>query len=78
MSSLKEVIKEITAIDRNLMKNTQTRLDNLTKPLGSLGRLEELAKQIVGITGKENPVLKNKVIFNQRASGSNCLTPFLI
>jgi len=63
MSSLKEVIKEITAIDRNLMKNTQTRLDNLTKPQGSLGRLEEIAKLIVGITGKENPSLKNKVIF---------------
>lgn len=39
------------------------RLDNLTKPQGSLGRLEELAKQICGITGKENPRLNNKVIF---------------
>ncbi|MBU1869615.1 MAG: nicotinate-nucleotide--dimethylbenzimidazole phosphoribosyltransferase, partial [Candidatus Omnitrophica bacterium] len=38
-----------------------------TKPLGSLGRLEELAKQIAGITGKENPALKNKVIFTLAA-----------
>ncbi len=63
MDKLKETIKNITAIDRKLMDLTQERLDNLTKPLGSLGRLEELAKLIVGITGKENPELKNKVIF---------------
>jgi len=45
------------------MEKTQIRLDNLTKPQGSLGRLEELAKGVVGITKKENPSLKNKVIF---------------
>ncbi|MCX5703942.1 MAG: nicotinate-nucleotide--dimethylbenzimidazole phosphoribosyltransferase, partial [Candidatus Omnitrophica bacterium] len=38
-----------------------------TKPQGSLGRLEELAKLIVGITGLENPCLKNKVIFTLAA-----------
>ncbi len=45
------------------MLKTQKRLDNLTKPINSLGRLEELAKLIVGISGKENPEIKNKVIF---------------
>ena len=45
------------------MQKAQLRLDNLTKPLGSLGRLEELAKLIVGITAKDNPELRNKVIF---------------
>lgn len=63
MEKLKEVIKNITRIDDRLTKLAGERLDNLTKPLGSLGRLEELAKQIVGISAKENPELKDKVIF---------------
>jgi len=45
------------------MKKAQERLDNLTKPQGSLGKLEGLAKQVVGITGKIAPNFKNKVIF---------------
>ena len=46
-----------------MAEKTQKRLDDLTKPQGSLGRLEELAKQVVGITGNDVPSLKNKVIF---------------
>ena len=63
MKKITETIKNITPLDYKLMEKTQARLDNLTKPLGSLGRLEELAKQICGITGKAEPLLKNKVIF---------------
>jgi len=63
MQKINETIGKINPIDQNLLKKTQDRLDNLTKPLGSLGRLEELAKIIVGITQKENPEFKNKVIF---------------
>jgi nicotinate-nucleotide--dimethylbenzimidazole phosphoribosyltransferase len=60
---LQETINKIEEIDYSLAEKTQKRLDNLTKPQGSLGRLEELAKQIVEITKKENPVIKNKVVF---------------
>ncbi|MBU1853753.1 MAG: nicotinate-nucleotide--dimethylbenzimidazole phosphoribosyltransferase [Candidatus Omnitrophica bacterium] len=63
MKKIKETIAKIDGLDRNLMKKAQERLDNLTKPQGSLGRLEELAKLIVGITRNEKPLLKNKVIF---------------
>lgn len=63
MNKINKTVKSITQLDNKLMDFTQDRLNNLTKPLGSLGRLEELAKLIVGITGKENPQLKNKVIF---------------
>jgi nicotinate-nucleotide--dimethylbenzimidazole phosphoribosyltransferase len=63
MKKINNVVENITEPDRKLMEDAQLRLDNLTKPLGSLGRLEELAKQIVGITGKQSPELKNKVIF---------------
>ncbi len=67
MDKIKKTIAKIEKIDYSLVKKTQNRLDNLTKPQGSLGKLEELAKLIVGITGKENPILKNKVIFTLAA-----------
>ncbi len=63
MDKLKETLKNLTEVDRKLMDLTQERLNNLTKPLGSLGKLEELAKIIVGITAKADPEFKNKVIF---------------
>ena len=63
MGRVEEIIKRIKPMNEELMKETQKRLDNLTKPKGSLGRLEELAKKVVGITGEKDPTLKNKVIF---------------
>ena len=63
MQKIKEVIDKIEKIDYSLAKTTQKRLDNLTKPQGSLGRLEEIAKRMVEITKNENPPIKNKVIF---------------
>ncbi len=39
------------------------RLDQLTKPPGSLGRLEELAVRLSGITGMCPPPLRDPVIF---------------
>ncbi|MBI5555289.1 MAG: nicotinate-nucleotide--dimethylbenzimidazole phosphoribosyltransferase [Elusimicrobia bacterium] len=53
--------------DYSLMHRAQQKLDHLTKPPGSLGRLEELAKQVVGITRKESPEFKNKIIFTLAA-----------
>ncbi|MBU2102176.1 MAG: nicotinate-nucleotide--dimethylbenzimidazole phosphoribosyltransferase [Candidatus Omnitrophota bacterium] len=63
MKLLNETLSKIEKINNSLSKETQGRLDNLTKPQGSLGRLEDLAKQIVEITEAKNPKLKNKVIF---------------
>ena len=63
MERLDEIIKRIEKIDYSLEEETQKRLDNLTKPQGSLGRLEELAKRIVAITRNPTPPVKNKVIF---------------
>lgn len=62
MKKFEAAIKKIEPINTYLMERTQKRLDNLTKPLGSLGRLEELAKLIVCITGKEQPKIKHKII----------------
>ncbi len=63
MQKLRKTIEAIERVDFSLGKKMQTRLDNLTKPRGSLGRLEELAREVVEITRDKNPSLKNKVIF---------------
>lgn len=63
MEKILSIIQSIIGVDKKLVEKTQARLDNLTKPLGSLGRLEEIAKLVVGISGKESPKLENKVIF---------------
>ena len=63
MQRLNETIGRIETIDPSLTARTQDRLDHLTKPHGSLGRLESLAKQIVGITRCDAPRTANKVIF---------------
>jgi len=62
MNRLASIIKRIQPIDRGLMEEAQKRLDSLTKPQGSLGRLEELAKKVVGITGERRPSVDQKVI----------------
>jgi nicotinate-nucleotide--dimethylbenzimidazole phosphoribosyltransferase len=67
MQLLKNTISNIGKLDYAIMENVQKRLDNLTKPLGSLGRLEELAKHLAGITTNEKPCVKNKVIFTLAA-----------
>ncbi|MBI5776586.1 MAG: nicotinate-nucleotide--dimethylbenzimidazole phosphoribosyltransferase [Nitrospirae bacterium] len=61
--SLKEIISRIQPPDRRLLAQAQARLDRLTKPLGSLGRLEELAAQYVMITGEMKPTIPRGVVF---------------
>lgn len=61
--SLQEVLSRIQPLDTALRKQAQARLDRLTKPLGSLGRLEELAAQYVAITGEMKPTIPRGVVF---------------
>jgi nicotinate-nucleotide--dimethylbenzimidazole phosphoribosyltransferase len=63
MKKIKEIISKIKPIDKEAMKKARERLDSLTKPLGSLGKLEEIAERISGIRGQLTPVIKQKVIF---------------
>jgi nicotinate-nucleotide--dimethylbenzimidazole phosphoribosyltransferase len=60
---IQETIKKITPVQSEFAEKAQKRLDNLTKPQGSLGRLEEFAKRLVAITEDTMPVLDKKVIF---------------
>jgi nicotinate-nucleotide--dimethylbenzimidazole phosphoribosyltransferase len=59
---LEQTLKRIQPLDLALAKHAQTRLDRLTKPRGSLGRLEELAARCVLITGKARPQIDDKVL----------------
>ncbi len=63
MELLNSTLRDIQPIDKNWYALAQKRLDNLTKPPGSLGRLEEIAKRLVAITENLNPVIDKKVIF---------------
>lgn len=63
MQKLKSTVKGVEPIDKAVLEKTQKRLDNLTKPQGSLGRLEELARQIAAVTRRESPEFRHKVIF---------------
>ncbi|MDY0383326.1 nicotinate-nucleotide--dimethylbenzimidazole phosphoribosyltransferase [Trichlorobacter sp.] len=63
MQRLETVLNRITPLDAGLLAATQARLDCKTKPLGSLGRLEEFACRLVAISGQQQPDLTKKVIF---------------
>lgn len=52
---LNETIAAIGPLDEAAMAACQLRLDNLTKPLGSLHHLEQLAVKMAGITGRPRP-----------------------
>ncbi len=60
---IETLISKVTSINGKFAEQAQMRLDNLTKPQGSLGRLEEFAKQFVAITENPMPVLDKKAIF---------------
>lgn len=61
--SLDETLKQIRPLDRASEGAAQQHLDSLTKPQGSLGRLEELARCIAIIQGKVPPRLGRKLLF---------------
>ncbi|MBK9924756.1 MAG: nicotinate-nucleotide--dimethylbenzimidazole phosphoribosyltransferase [Anaerolineales bacterium] len=60
--SFEEVIQQIQPLDESAMQAARERQNMLTKPAGSLGRLEELSIQLAGITGNARPSIKEKVI----------------
>lgn len=62
-SLLDRTIKDISPSDKEAMKKAKTHIDNLTKPIGSLGELENIAIKVAGITGRvHNTVHKKNII----------------
>ena len=58
-----ERAEAIKPIDEQWIQKAQARLDEQTRPQGSLGRLENIITNIVAITEQKRPSLKNKKIF---------------
>ena len=52
----------VSALDATAMAAAQSRLDRLSKPPGSLGRLEELAIWLAGVTGNPQPSFPRKAV----------------
>ena len=63
MDLLESTRKVIRPVDGKWHDVAQKHLDNLTKPPGSLGRLEEFARRLVAMTENRNPLLDKKAIF---------------
>lgn len=60
MDKLKKTLDMIKPVNSRAVEEAQKHLDNLTKPPGSLGVLEDIAKKIAGITGEVKPALPRK------------------
>lgn len=62
MNLLKETLEKIQPGNKVLEEKCWERIDSLTKPIGSLGTLEEITAKMAGITGKINNKINKKNI----------------
>lgn len=62
ISAMEAVIARITPADQEAIRLAEQRLDILTKPPGSLGRLEALAVRLAGISGTEQPAYGKRTV----------------
>jgi len=60
---LEATIERIGTLDEGAMEAARERQGRLTKPPGSLGRLEALSVQVAGIQGRARPEVSKKVVF---------------
>jgi len=67
VTALETLIAKVAAPDPGVALAAQSRLDRLTKPRGSLGRLEELALRVAVIVGHDRPRVERPVIFTLAA-----------
>ncbi|UJF34474.1 nicotinate-nucleotide--dimethylbenzimidazole phosphoribosyltransferase [Paenibacillus hexagrammi] len=62
MSNIEQVIQGIGPLQEEAIARAEGHLNQLTKPPGSLGKLEEIARQVAGITGETMPVFEKKAV----------------
>jgi len=63
VGALEATIERIGTLDEGAMEAARERQGRLTKPPGSLGRLEALSVQVAGIQGRARPEVSKKVVF---------------
>jgi len=59
---LEKILQQIQPLDESAMRMARARQDMLTKPRGSLGRLEEISIQLAGITANPFPSVESKTV----------------
>lgn len=62
MDILEKALNSIGDLDNEAIRRAKERLDNLTKPPGSLGVLEDLAVKLAGMSGKVFNEFKKKTV----------------
>lgn len=63
MNLLESTLKSIKPADKEAMLKGQKKLNNMAKPIGGLGRLEDMAVKIAGMTGRvENTIDKRNIV----------------
>lgn len=67
MNRLDEAVQNIRPLDEEAMAAARARQDRLTKPPGSLGRLEALSVWVAGVRRDPRPHLQDKVIVTAAA-----------
>lgn len=72
MGKLEDTLARIGPLDAAAMAAAAERQNNLTKPAGSLGRLEELSILVAGIQGRARPRIEHKAIVTMAADHGVC------
>lgn len=72
MELLNNIVANIKPLNNKAMKDASNRMDNLIKPIGSLGRLEDIAIRIAGIKGKVNNHIQKKCVVVMASDNGIC------
>lgn len=70
--SMLDQIGKIPELNQQAEREAKVRLDSLTKPPGSLGKLEELAARLAGITGTPLPSFPKRAVVVMAADHGVC------
>src|SRR2546427_8672664 len=62
MQQIPDRVASVTPLDTAAMELARARQQQLTKPVGSLGRLEDIAIQMAGISKQRLPSVKQKAV----------------
>ncbi|NOU87639.1 nicotinate-nucleotide--dimethylbenzimidazole phosphoribosyltransferase [Paenibacillus sp. LMG 31460] len=62
MNRMQEIIDSIRPVYQEVVNQANEHLNQLTKPQGSLGKLEDIARQVAGITGEVMPIFDKKAV----------------
>jgi len=72
MQLLQQTLEAIGPVDQTVMAAAQKEIDYCLKPPGSLGKLEDIVRQVAGITGRIHNTITKKAIIVMMADNGIC------